>query len=114
MKFLLSIIFLVVTSHFCRGQSNEEKSVYSMKKDMPVITEVKSETKMISNEELQSRTSFSIYKSHTSSSDTEKPVMSAYKNVNDTNNSDTSSVKSDKATYREPKREIIKSSKNPR
>jgi len=43
-----------------------------------------------------------------------KPVLSAYKNGNVPNNSDTASSKSDTTNYREPKRKVLKSSKNPR
>lgn len=73
MKILFTIIFLVAASCFCRGQSQDKRPAYSMKKDAPVIVEEKSDPKMISAEELKSRTSASMYKNHTSS-DTGEPV----------------------------------------
>lgn len=65
MKTLFTTVSFTIASVICFGQSEKEKSVYSMKKDSPVIYEEKSELKMDSTD-YQSRTSVSMYKNSNS------------------------------------------------
>lgn len=51
----------MTASIICYGQTEKEKSVYSMNKDAPIIDEKKSEIKMDSAEQ-KSRTNVSMYK----------------------------------------------------
>lgn len=61
MKTLIISISFVIANVFCYGQSEKEKSVYSIKKDALVFYEEKPELKMDSAE-YKSKTSVSIYK----------------------------------------------------
>lgn len=61
MKTLITTVSFAIASVICFGQSEKEKSVYSIKKDAAVIYEEKPEVKMDSAE-YKSRTSVSMYK----------------------------------------------------